>query len=95
MPHQRRKSNGELLIEFIVWSFEGSYLRTLSTGICLVFVFSYLVPRWFTLSAPQGSSLASAFWNAASYSEIAGLVAGAIFGIATLWKLWPWERDAD
>jgi hypothetical protein len=91
MSRRNRKSNVEQLLEALIWSFEGSYLRTLWSGITLVLVLSVLVPWWAT-SAGQDSPFAVVFWKVANYSGIAGVVAGSAFGTATIWKLWRWER---
>jgi hypothetical protein len=52
---------------------------------------SVVVP-WWAISAGQGSPFAVVFWSVANYSSIAGMVAGVTFGMATIWKLWRWER---
>jgi hypothetical protein len=61
------------------------------SGIILVLLLSVVVPWWATI-AGQGSLFAGALWNVANYSSIAGMVAGIIFGIATIWKLWRQEH---
>ncbi len=44
MPNRSRKSNGERLLEALIWSFAGSYLRSLWSGLILVLLLSVLVP---------------------------------------------------
>lgn len=87
MSNHNRKSNGEQLLEALIWSFAGSYLRSLWSGLILVSLLSVVVP-WLATSAGQNSSFYVVFWNVATYSSIAGLLAGITFGIATIWKLW-------
>lgn len=91
MANRNRKSNGEQLLEALIWSFAGSYLRSLWSGLILVLLLSVVVPWWAT-SAGQGSPFTVAFWNLAIYSSIAGMVAGVTFGVTTIWKLWRWNR---
>jgi len=91
MSKRNCKPNVEVLIEAVIWSFEGSYLRTLWSGIALVLLLSIVVPWWATSVGP-GSPFAVALWNVANYSGIAGMVAGIAYGMTSLWKLWRWER---
>lgn len=91
MSNRNRKSNGEQLLEALIWSFSGSYLRSMWSGLTLVLLLSIVIP-WWAMSAGQDSPFAVVFWNVANYSGVAGVVAGVIFGGATIWKLWRWER---
>lgn len=91
MSNRNRKSTGDQLLDALIWSFAGSYFRSLWIGLILVLLLSVVIPLWAT-SSGQNSPFAVAFWNVANYSSIAGMVAAVSFGMATLWKLWRWER---